>query len=342
MNFIILLIITIATILSLITIIRSIQTTYTEPYRDIIITPRTYEFKLWSSNDNRLLDDLMNVTFINHITLYDEWNYKNFVPRDIVSNMLYLQDNKITLQCLKDARIYMLGTSFLRAIFFEYVKILENVQYLSVEQKFIPSYECKLGYGKECKNKTILENDTCVITSNSAKDCNLPGLAGHNITICGRPHNKTTKSNKHNISTHFQFKTYINTLESDSIVSAELIESPPNLLILGSGEWGRNLFIVPEQNYDTQVDIFYSKLFNDYKGKKIFIYNKNYNKSTERMWLWLKKAIDKGDKSIMILNMDAFEMRHVVSENKPPDGHGHEGPITEAIARIILIVLCGR
>ena len=246
------------------------------------------------------------------------------------------------LEAMRGKRMFFYGTSFLREIYFEFVKLLLDVSDLSAESKFIPSSRGKLYKGKEeCekrKRKTHTNDATgeifCVTPSNG---CNLPGPAGIDLKKCGMPANRTEYSKEYDITMHFQFKTYIYTDEADRKVNKHIKESKSyDYMFLGSCEWGRNRISKPELGYEEQHRRFLEPLFNVFKGLTVYSYSRGYNKSTKKQHEAIMRRIEGGDNTILV-----YDTGFVANsgDRSIPDGHGHAGPRTYVFARSMQLAM---
>lgn len=257
------------------------------------------------------------------------WSYKNWSTTFLPRNQL--------MKCLNKKRIMFLGTSYLREIYFETVKILENTDALGAKRRFIPSYHLELSKNvSTCDSKRIMKDEIddsswCLIGS---KRCNLPGPAGVNLDLCGMPHNKTEVVGL-DTTLHFQFKTYLHTPEADKRV-ADFIKSQEkfDLFVIGSAEWGSNKFI--KTNYTEQAQRYVKTIISalDDDTPVIFFYNNGYNKSSKYLFEALK----------MYPQVSVFDMKNIKKDISKlgitPNGHGFKGPVTQVLGHVVLDSIC--
>ena len=286
---------------------------------------------MWSQDSIERMDLLASQgSFVKYPTGWS-WDIRNKHAFDL----------NISQQVLKFSgkSFFFYGTSFCREFYFDMVKGLYNREELSWEEMFIPSYKTELTFGETCGSKSnefLTEQYGKKACFKGPPGCNLPGKAGINPARCGWPYNRTEISN--DISLHFQFKTYVSTPEHDSRVLKDLLSRNPDFLVVGSAEWGTNKYFTTPRNYTRQAAEFLDPIFTAYPGRKIFIYNNGYNKSSRYLRDHIQKLLDLGDTSAVI-----FDMGHIKSElnlkKVLPNGHGYSGPVTRAIVQSILDAL---
>jgi len=247
-------------------------------------------------------------------------------------------DSSINEQVTKLAgkSVFFYGTSFCRELYFEMVRGLYNREMLTFEEMFIPSYKTQVAFGGKCgrkSNNKLSESfgkRACLL---GPTGCNLPGKAGIDRALCGWPNNRSEYSSE--VDIHFQFKTYVSTPEHDAHVLAKIISHNPDYLILGSAEWGINKYLKSARNHSEQAADFLDPIFKNFPGKKIFVYNNGYNRSSKYVREYIQNRIDLGDTSVAIFDMGniKFELR---TKGIKPNGHGYSGPITKATTQSIL------
>jgi hypothetical protein len=266
------------------------------------------------------------------------------------------------LRCLRDRRLYFMGTSFTRELRNSVLTILQGFP-VTLEQVWVPSYalelvtdasECaRLNPGKDvdlhrgqpfCARKR----------AGSKISCNLPGPAGIDLVGCDLPWNRSDLVTEgcDGVSVHFQFKTYVNTREADAVVLDRWSRLPaPDLIVLGSAEWGvtgwqrrakDGKWVEDEPPPRNEaVDEYFRSVVQAYpRTRKLHTSNPGYNRSSKSMSEWIKARMAT-DPTFLMLNVDKFAgAKRDSHAHEMRDGHGHEGPIVDAMAWSLLLTLC--
>lgn len=252
---------------------------------------------------------------------------KVFRPYDTPSPYALRHPPNRLLERFQGKQFFFVGTSFLRVLYFDFVRLaLERDP--TKKERYIPSYD-----GFELVENDKCENGVCYSKKPGKSKCNLPGRAGVDLVTCGIPHNQTMHFETYNITIHFQFKTYLSTPQHDQMIARDLRLGNYDYLILGSAEWGRNKFI--KQNYMEQARNYYETILPVFNGDKIvFVYNRNYNNSTNTQYRYLT--------SLQNQKVHIFDTKPVVEEARRKKvfmGHGYEGKASLQILKSILLTL---
>lgn len=228
------------------------------------------------------------------------------------------------LHNFRNKSIFIVGTSFARVLYFDMFRI-GLCRDPTVTERFVPSYEGVV-LSEHCQDAAeVFEGRYCF--KKTGVSCNLPGPAGVDLRRCGIPHNKTMHIASHNITVHFQFKTYLFTKEHDQMIARDMKEY--DYYILGSAEWGLNRYI-NNTDYHYQAKMYYDTILPATANKtKVFVYNDGYNRSTKAQFDYLKHQH----------GVRIFNTKPLVSRGKSqgvPSGHGYEGKISISILRGVL------
>lgn len=240
-------------------------------------------------------------------------------------------EHKSILSCFQNKNFYFVGTSYLRVQYFDLLELGLGRNLTAIE-KFIPSYDGVFVQHdlSKCISSNIIDNKYCFLKS--GVNCNLPGPAGVDMWRCGVPHNKTQYIEQYNITVHFQFKTYLSTPQHDAMIARELEQGGYDYLILGSANWGRNKFM-KNMGYEYQANAFYNTVLPKFNKTKVFVYNQNYNNSTETQRRVLEKR-----KDVFIFNTNPYLIEG--KRKKLRMGHGYTGRVSKNILGDLLYKMC--
>jgi hypothetical protein len=311
----------------------------------------------WQPRSRAALDALSKGTFIrSEAAGAFEW-----APQDAQAAAAYrARSRPELLRCLRDRRLYFMGTSFTRELRNSVLTILQGFP-VTLEQVWVPSYALELvTNASECAQLSPdqlqhhRERPFCSRSVAKIRNCNLPGPAGVNLDACGLPMNRSDLVTEacDGVLVHYQFKTYINTPEADAAVLEHWSRLPaPDFIVLGSAEWGvtnwerRPLdgkFVVGEMPpYDKAVNDYFQRVVQAFpRTRKLHTSNARYNRSSKSMSEWIKVRLAT-DPTFLLLEVDKFaNAKRGDDGDKMPDGHGHEGPIVDAMAWSLLLTLC--
>lgn len=228
----------------------------------------------------------------------------------VVAFALFLILAHFNLKTRKKTVVFI-GTSFTRSIFFESIKLVHNKDELDEDEKYIPSY-----------------------TIPHAPGCNLPGKAGVDLNRCGPPGFRVEENDEYRFIYHF--KTYLYTPWADSVmlgrINHVLGNTPADLVVLGSAEWGTNKYLKNVTTREDQVVHFHDDfLVHLPANKRLFIYNTGYNRSTKTMWKYYKN----------MTGWSVYDMAPLLREmgSSKRGGHGYYGYGTQVMFKHVMSLL---
>ena len=137
-------------------------------------------------------------------------------PTDDVSRGAFQKtyDRERTRRCFAGRKIYFVGTSHQRTLFWEAISSLNGTAISTFPQ------------------------DLIMIRSSSDDSCSKPGPAGINVEQCGMPMTKRWRHETLDIELLFRFKTYFNTPLVDAAILQDLEKEHFDLVLIEGGEWG--------------------------------------------------------------------------------------------------------
>jgi hypothetical protein len=182
---------------------------------------------------------------------YLEWIPTDRQGKEILSK--YGTDEAIQ-ECLRNRRIYLLGTSYQRIMFIDLLRILHlpipaaAVFVSSVENRAVYGKDCELHYPHPRKDWTlhrdapnieeVVEEKPCFFARNETICSYTSGLNGFTEDTCGWPSRREFIAGL-NTTVVYQFKTYVRTPPLDGIIRKDLKQNGPwDVVYISGGEWG--------------------------------------------------------------------------------------------------------